>query len=64
MDYTEGIFIIELVGKYILLKQTYSNMKWILWLGLPKTFRTKKELIKYCSDNGITVFKFGRVNNK
>ena len=38
-------------------------MKWVLWLNSPKTFRTKKELIEYCTDNSIEVYMFGKINN-
>jgi hypothetical protein len=36
-------------------------MRWVLWLSDPKTFKTKKELTKYCVDNSINVYMFGKI---
>lgn len=36
-------------------------MRWVLWLKSPKTFKTKKDLLKYCTDHKIEVYMFGRM---
>lgn len=37
-------------------------MKWIAWLtNGTKCFKSKRDLLKYCEDNQIKVFRYGKI---